>query len=248
MKYYLDTEFITGFKKDISFLPTIGNWNKNQFYIQLVSIGIVAEDGREYYAISNEFNPNLADDWVKENVLSKLPNRRVGFHDSPRGKQETLYYKSNKIIANEIINFIDARYVDINDKSKGFMYPSEKIPNAISSKNVSFYAYYADYDWVVFCSLFGKMIDLPNGFPMYCRDLKQVFDEKQEYWASLTEDQRTSNIYRISKKIRSEGKKPIYSTEVNLKHLSFYPVQENEHNALDDAKWNKELDEFLRLI
>ena len=43
---------------------------------------------------------------------------------------------------------------------------------------ISFYAYYADYDWVVFCWVFGKMIDLPEGFPMYCRDLKQMIDEK----------------------------------------------------------------------
>jgi hypothetical protein len=35
------------------------------------------------------------------------------------------------------------------------------------------WAYFADYDWVVLCQLFGKMIDLPKGFPMFCMDLKQ---------------------------------------------------------------------------
>lgn len=35
------------------------------------------------------------------------------------------------------------------------------------------WGYFSDYDWVVFCQLFGKMIDLPKGFPMYCLDLKQ---------------------------------------------------------------------------
>jgi hypothetical protein len=39
-----------------------------------------------------------------------------------------------------------------------------------------FWAYYADYDWVVLCQLFGRMVDLPRGFPMYCRDLKQEMD------------------------------------------------------------------------
>lgn len=39
-----------------------------------------------------------------------------------------------------------------------------------------FWAYYADYDWVVLCQLFGRMIDLPDKFPMYCRDLKQEMD------------------------------------------------------------------------
>lgn len=40
-----------------------------------------------------------------------------------------------------------------------------------------FWGYYADYDWVAFCWLFGAMIDLPKGWPMYCRDLKQVADD-----------------------------------------------------------------------
>lgn len=36
------------------------------------------------------------------------------------------------------------------------------------------WAYFADYDWVVFCQLFGRMVDLPKGMPMWCRDLKQL--------------------------------------------------------------------------
>lgn len=36
-----------------------------------------------------------------------------------------------------------------------------------------FWAYYADYDWVALCQLHGRMIDLPKGWPMFCRDLKQ---------------------------------------------------------------------------
>lgn len=37
-----------------------------------------------------------------------------------------------------------------------------------------FWSYFAAYDWVVLCQLYGKMIDLPKGWPMYCRDLKQL--------------------------------------------------------------------------
>jgi len=39
------------------------------------------------------------------------------------------------------------------------------------------WAYFSDYDWVAFCQLYGRMIDLPEGFPMFCRDLKQLMDE-----------------------------------------------------------------------
>jgi len=41
--------------------------------IDLVSIGVVLEDGREYYAVSTEFDPGPAVPWVRENVLSQLP-------------------------------------------------------------------------------------------------------------------------------------------------------------------------------
>jgi len=41
--------------------------------IDLVSIGVVDEDGREFYAVSTEFDPDRAGQWVRENVLDKLP-------------------------------------------------------------------------------------------------------------------------------------------------------------------------------
>ncbi|GAB3081297.1 polyadenylate-specific 3'-exoribonuclease AS [Corynebacterium aquatimens] len=56
MRYFYDTEFI-----------------EDGSTIELVSIGIVAEDGREYYAVSSEFDPARANHWVRENVLNKLP-------------------------------------------------------------------------------------------------------------------------------------------------------------------------------
>lgn len=43
----------------------------------------------------------------------------------------------------------------------------------IGDTSPEFWGYFADYDWVVFCWLFGAMIDLPKGWPMFCRDLKQ---------------------------------------------------------------------------
>src|SRR5690348_18356253 len=52
--------------------------------IDLVSIGVVDERGREFYAVSTEFDPSKAGQWVRDNVLDKLPSparseeRRVG--------------------------------------------------------------------------------------------------------------------------------------------------------------------------
>jgi hypothetical protein len=37
-----------------------------------------------------------------------------------------------------------------------------------------FWAYYAAYDWIVLCQLYGTMMDLPEGWPYYCLDVKQL--------------------------------------------------------------------------
>jgi 3'-5' exoribonuclease Rv2179c-like domain len=42
--------------------------------IDLVSIGVVDEHGREFYAISTEFDPAPAVPWVRRNVLDRLPS------------------------------------------------------------------------------------------------------------------------------------------------------------------------------
>ncbi|MGI8880505.1 MAG: polyadenylate-specific 3'-exoribonuclease AS [Jatrophihabitans sp.] len=41
--------------------------------IELVSIGVVREDGLEYYAVSTEFDPARANAWVRRHVLEQLP-------------------------------------------------------------------------------------------------------------------------------------------------------------------------------
>ncbi len=57
MRFFYDTEFID-----------------NGRIIDLISIGVVAEDGREFYAISTEFDPESAGRWVRTHVLPKLPS------------------------------------------------------------------------------------------------------------------------------------------------------------------------------
>jgi hypothetical protein len=52
-----------------------------------------------------------------------------------------------------------------------------QIVNKFGQGKPAFYGWYSDYDWVVFCQLFGSMINLPQGFPKYCRDIKQIADQ-----------------------------------------------------------------------
>lgn len=161
MKYFFDTEFIEGFKKPM--------FSKSRHFIDLISIGIVCEDGREYYAISTEFDEDDADEWVKKNVISPL-------YDINGQRKNASQWKPNVRIAQEIKQFVYAPFIN---KYEQFITDDMTIGNIIELQDkIEFYAYFADYDWVLLCSLFGRMIDLPKGFPMYCTDLKQMMDER----------------------------------------------------------------------
>lgn len=129
MKYFLDTEFI-----------------ERPGLLDLISIALVAEDGREFYAVSREFDIAKANEWVCEHVLPKLP-----------GKSK---WRTRADIA-------DGLRVFIGDDSP------------------EFWAYFADYDWVLFCWLFGAMIDLSKGWPMFCMDLKQSMVERGIHKSAL---------------------------------------------------------------
>jgi len=154
VKYFFDTEF-----------------QDDGDTIDLISIGIVSENRREFYAVSTEARLHRCEPWLREHVLPQLPP-----YSDPS-------WMTRAQIKEGIMRFIG----------------DDRMPQ--------FYAYYADYDWVAFCHLFGKMIDLPHFFPKFCMDLKQI----SEMVGSPT-----------------------------------HPKQaKGEHNALDDARWNRDLHDFL---
>lgn len=136
LKYWFDTEFIEDGKT-----------------IDLISIGIVAEDGRELYAESLDADLSRANEWVQENVIAHLWSRQPDKRDANIWNRDGGIggLLSRRDIAREVEAFCD--------------------PATYGKPEI--WAYYADYDWVVLCQLFGRMIDLPKGWPMFAMDLKQ---------------------------------------------------------------------------
>lgn len=155
MKYFIDTEF-----------------KEKPNTIDLISIGIVSEDGREYYALNKNFNLKEVwkDEWLRENVL--LPIYKEHIHGDMRN-----HVSFSRAAIKGILKGFGKSIEQIANEIKEFCYYSYSEAQ-IENANIQFYGYYADYDWVIFCWIFGRMIDLPKGFPMYCKDLKQMMDEK----------------------------------------------------------------------
>lgn len=119
LRYYIDHEFI-----------------EDSRTIDLVSTGIVCEDGRDLYIEYTGVDWSKANDWVLANVKPHLNDQKAISRGEARWK---------------IWELIEA---------------GEHPPE--------FWGYYCDYDWVALCQLYGAMTDLPEGWPMFCMDLKQL--------------------------------------------------------------------------
>lgn len=145
MRIFYDTEFIEDGKT-----------------IDLVSIGMVAEDGRALYAVSAEFDEAKlhANPWLVENVWPSLPTCK---HNGEGVAVIRCHCNHGK------------GHLDPDDpavRSRGQI--ARLVADFIGeTPDPQLWAYYAAYDHVAYAQLFGRMIDLPDGLPMHTCDLMQ---------------------------------------------------------------------------
>ncbi len=140
MKYFYDTEFLEDGRT-----------------IDLISIGIVAEDGREYYAVAQDadWDRISTHEWLMANVVPQLPPGRA-----PEWKPKTQ-------IRDEVSAFLrpaTLSYPGMPVRDRGRWNP-QTVPEL--------WAWYGAYDHICLAQLFGRMIDLPRHIPMWTNDLRQ---------------------------------------------------------------------------
>ena len=116
--------------------------------IDLVSIGVVDEYGREFYAVSTEFDPAPAVPWVRRNVLDKLP--------SPGDPA----WRGRERIREDLREFL------LEPVRKG------------QAAQIELWAWFAAYDHVVLAQLWGAMPQLPREIPRFTKELRQLWDDR----------------------------------------------------------------------
>ena len=134
MRYFIDPEF---------------NARGNAYPVDLISIAIVAEDGRELICRNASFNPDTATPFVRDHVLPHLPAREMHATYSINRRD----YERPKAIRERIKAFVG------DDASP------------------EFWGYYCAFDYVILSQLMGGMDAWPAGWPYYMRDLRQWLDE-----------------------------------------------------------------------
>jgi hypothetical protein len=130
--------------------------------IDLVSIGVVDEHGREFYAVSTEFDAARALPWVRRNVLDKLP--------SPADPA----WRSRERIRDELFEFLAAPVRGHRQTLAGSH--SDKLHG--TGEQIELWAWYAAYDHVALAQLWGNMPALPRELPRFTKDLRQLWDDK----------------------------------------------------------------------
>lgn len=124
--------------------------------IELISIGMVCDDGREYYAVNRDMPVRRIKKhkWLMENVVPSLPkghgDRRNHVPKSWLFDYADPVVKRRERIADEVMDFIRA-----------------------AGSDVELWANYGAYDHVCLAQLWGRMIDLPDGVPMFTTDIQQ---------------------------------------------------------------------------
>lgn len=139
--------------------------------IDLISIGIVCDDGREYYAVNSDMPVDriTGDDWLKANVWPHLPIQWNGDHPTIYLDLHSSLVKPKWVIANEVREFI--------------------LEPVRSGDSPFLWAYYGAYDHVALAQLFGKMIHLPDGIPMFTHELKQLMETMPGTWQPPAQDE-----------------------------------------------------------
>jgi len=144
-KLFLDTEF-TGLHQKTT----------------LISLALVAETGEEFYAEFTDYDKNQVDDWVLQNVISKL-----FLNDKNQSRKlEKMYIRGNRSeVKSALLIWLEQFGIEKNEKDE--IVPSLQI-----------WADVPHYDWVLFCELFGGARSIPKQIHSKALDLSTLLFAK----------------------------------------------------------------------
>ena len=129
MKIFFDTEF-TGLHQNTT----------------LISIGMISEDGRKFYAEFQDYDESQVDDWIQENVISKL---EYNYYRNNEPKEMARYNPNDKLSD-----------VSVRGKTE---FIKEALEDWLSQfDQVEIWSDCLAYDWVLFNQIFGHAFNIPK--------------------------------------------------------------------------------------
>lgn len=129
--------------------------------MQMVSVGLVREDGHEFYAINEECLSNVSrEPYLAMNAMPMLPIHR----DQDHGYQRILEWDR------EQIDYPRVMALDrLANNAREFI---------AEVKNPELWAWHGAFDYVCLVQLFGKRAEIPAGIPQGYYELVQYWDSR----------------------------------------------------------------------
>ena len=122
----------------------------------LISLGIISECGKEFYAEFTDYDKSQVDDWLQKNVIDKLFQ-----YDLP---EENILLNSSK-----------EQYVLKGNTD----FIREGLKEWLSQfEQVEMWSDCLSYDWVLFCQLFGHAFNIPKNVYYIPFDICTLFKVK----------------------------------------------------------------------
>lgn len=122
-----------------------------------ISIGLKADNGDQMYRINNDpviISRAFTNPWLAEHVMPHLPVERLSDQWAWKvGRLHMYNVRSIAQIAQDVRHFVTSHGPD-----------------------PEMWSWFGAYDHVMLAQMYGEMVSLPKGFPMYTRDLQQEIE------------------------------------------------------------------------
>ena len=125
VKIFMDTEF-TGLHQNTT----------------LISLGLVSECGKKFYAEFTDYDETQVDDWLQNNVINNLK-----FKEDTLGNADGYYT-------------YDENYTEVHGNNEIIKIELEKWISQF--ENVEIWSDCLSYDWVLFNQIFGHAFNIPK--------------------------------------------------------------------------------------
>lgn len=152
-KIFFDTEF-TGLRQKTS----------------LISIGLVSECGKTFYAELNDFDENQVDEWLQKNVIDKLRFKE------PKEGEDNHYIATRSIDNKPPSNLYKSYSLELRE-DRGIV-AFHLMVWLKQFEKVEIWSDCLAYDWVLFCELFGGAFSTPENVYYIPFDLSTLFKIK----------------------------------------------------------------------
>ena len=192
IKIFLDTEF-TALQKDAD----------------LISLALVSDDGKEFYAEFTDYDLNKAGgsiDWIVENVIGNLT-----ITDSTKESRQLdkMHIRGNRAEILSALKIWLEQFGIVKDEY------DEIVPH------IRIWADVPHYDWVLFCDLFGGALNIPPQIHFIAGDLATLLIAK----GFDPEKPRTELIKKVNLP-KGTQHNALYDAKLGMKLLKIYLTNE----------------------